>query len=165
MGYWSRVAIRAFREARAEVRLDTAVRVVTGVVTPIVAGLIVGFATGSIAWGSIVGVGLLLLVGLFVFIQKLYTVPGKMAVEQKAEIDGLTAEEISAESGRRDRLIQRLTRLYKLSHDGITPALAAGLELPPKDWLNEQLGMQGENWSIHEIRGADYWTFEVIGPA
>jgi hypothetical protein len=165
MGYWRGVAKRAFWEARGEVRLDTPVRIVTGVVIPIAAGLIVGLTTGSVAWGSVVSVGLLLLVGACLFIQKLFVVPGRMAAEQKAEIERLTVEEDDAESARRHRLIQRLTQLYILSHDGITPALAAGLEMPPKDWLNEQLGTQGERWSIHEIRGTEYSTFEVVGPA
>lgn len=51
-------------------------------------------------------------------------------------------------------VLSQLTHLYVLSHDGISSAMLAGMELPPKDWLNAELAKMGENWRVHEVRGA-----------
>jgi hypothetical protein len=45
--------------------------------------------------------------------------------------------------------LQSLTNLYMLSHDGITPEMAAGLEFPPEEWVNSQLDKRHEAWRVH----------------
>jgi hypothetical protein len=49
---------------------------------------------------------------------------------------------------RRSEILARLRNLYMLSHDGVTPQMAAGLEDPPADWSNEQLAKFGETWRV-----------------
>jgi hypothetical protein len=91
MGSLSKVAARALREARAEVRLDSPVRVVTGAISPVASGLVVWWITGSPAWGGVVTVSILLLVGLATFATKMFTVPLAMAAAAEARVAELTA--------------------------------------------------------------------------
>ncbi|MDQ0249223.1 hypothetical protein J2W22_001270 [Sphingomonas kyeonggiensis] len=51
-------------------------------------------------------------------------------------------------------VIRQLTQLYIFSHDGLSPALLAGLELPPREWMNGQLEEMGKAWRIGTVRGA-----------
>jgi hypothetical protein len=54
-------------------------------------------------------------------------------------------QETSAE---RHEFLGRLTKLYILSHDNISSEMMAGFELPPDDWLNEQLSKYGKTWRV-----------------
>jgi hypothetical protein len=54
----------------------------------------------------------------------------------------------ATEKTRREQILARLTNLYILSHDGITPAIAARIELPPSAWLNAELERMGEKWRL-----------------
>lgn len=53
-----------------------------------------------------------------------------------------------SEAGRRSELLERLRQEYILSHDGISPALMAGTEAPPSDWVDRRLAHLGENWRV-----------------
>ncbi|RWN02691.1 MAG: hypothetical protein EOR84_02945 [Mesorhizobium sp.] len=65
--------------------------------------------------------------------------------------DKLTAQRVA--------FVQDLTRLYTLSHDGISPEMIAGFALPPVAWLNEQLESQGKAWRVRNINGRN---FEIV---
>lgn len=86
------VRSRAFREARAEARLDSPVRIVTGIISPFASAAIVWWATGSWAWGGIAGVGVLLFVLAAVFTIKLFTVPVAMVNEANAKADKIGSD-------------------------------------------------------------------------
>ncbi len=45
-------------------------------------------------------------------------------------------------------VLQKLTQEYILSHDGISPRLAAGLEYPPSEWINKRLAELGYSWRL-----------------
>ncbi len=59
-----------------------------------------------------------------------------------------------ANSDRTESLTQKreflshLTTLYELSHDGTSSEMMAGFELPPDDWLNEQLRKYKKDWRV-----------------
>lgn len=55
---------------------------------------------------------------------------------------------LQAEAVRRRQLLKTLSREYILSHDNLSPALLAGTEWPPLDWMNKRLKELGENWSV-----------------
>ncbi len=65
-------------------------------------------------------------------------------LEQQKRNQGRT----TTEQDRRDRILQLLRQEYILSHDNISPAMMAGLEMPPADWLNRRLHELGEGWAI-----------------
>jgi hypothetical protein len=48
---------------------------------------------------------------------------------------------------RRNEILNALTREYILSHNGISPKMMAGIEKPPRDWINKRLKEMNENWS------------------
>lgn len=162
---WKQAHRRALSETLELVRLDKPTRALLTLGVPLIAIAVAWSMLGRLVLATLAALVASLAIGLLIYLGKLVLMPARIALEQQAEIDRLRADRTSAESRRRHHLMGRLTHLYLLSHDGIPPALAAGLELPPLDWLNEQLAIQGENWSIHEIRGTDYSTFEVIRPA
>ena len=162
---WKQAHRRALRETLELVRMDTPVRAMLTIGTPVIATLVAWHVLGQFAIATTAALAALLALGLLIYVFKLILTPSRMVLEERAEIGRLTSTKADAEGSRRDHLIRSLTRLYTLSSDGISPELAAGLELPPRDWLNEQLGMRGEHWSVYEIRGTEYWTFEVTGPA
>jgi len=54
----------------------------------------------------------------------------------------------SVEIKRRRDLLERLRREYILSHDGISPGLIAGTELPPDSWINQRLKELTERWTV-----------------
>jgi hypothetical protein len=67
------------------------------------------------------------------------------------------------EQARRNNLLMKLRNTYILSHDHISPALAAGLENPPDDWTNQELERLHENWRV-KSNGAGYDVFPASGP-
>jgi hypothetical protein len=54
----------------------------------------------------------------------------------------------------RDAILAKITHLYILSHDGISPRMAAGLELPPSDFVNAELAKMGLDWRVGKTEGA-----------
>jgi|GEM_PF-6923130 thiol:disulfide interchange protein len=47
---------------------------------------------------------------------------------------------------RRYRILKALRQEYILSHDNISPQMMAGIEMPPKEWINKRLQELGESW-------------------
>lgn len=71
------------------------------------------------------------------------------------------ADDPARKSDQRSATLSRLTNLYMMSTDGISPAMAAGFQMPPEAWLNEQLEKMGETWRVRNIRGANCETYDV----
>lgn len=76
---------RAWKEALAEVRIDTPVRFMTAVVSPFISAGLVWWATGNAPLAGGVGVAVLFAILLAVFTTKLFTVPLEMAKEAYRE--------------------------------------------------------------------------------
>lgn len=64
---------------------------------------------------------------------------------------------------RRALLLGKLSQEYILSHDGISPALAAGTEPVPADWMNQRLEQMGEAWRVR-LKGIGYEMFPLSTP-
>jgi len=60
--------------------------------------------------------------------------------------------------------LRQLTNLYMLSHDNITPRMAAGMELPPIEFLNAELALAGATWRVSKVIGADAETYDLSAP-
>ena len=58
-------------------------------------------------------------------------------------------------------VLRQLTQLYILSHDGISPRMAAGLELPPADFINAELERQHAVWRVSKVDGAEAETYDL----
>ena len=56
----------------------------------------------------------------------------------------------SIELKRRRDILERLSREYILSHDGISPGVIAGTEQPPDTWINQRLKELREGWTVAE---------------
>jgi hypothetical protein len=63
-------------------------------------------------------------------------------------------------SARRNVLIGKLRQEYIFSHDGLSPALLAGTEPVPADWMNKRLAQMGELWRVR-AKGSEY---EILLP-
>lgn len=57
--------------------------------------------------------------------------------------------------------IGQLTNLYIYSHDGISSEMLAGMQLPPEDWLNEQLAKNGKAWRVRNVQGTNVETYNA----
>ena len=68
---------------------------------------------------------------------------------------------IQDESVERAATLKQLTKLYIQSHDGISPRMLAGMELPPVDFLNEELDRQRSNWRVRSTDGNRAEIYEV----
>jgi len=66
-----------------------------------------------------------------------------------------------APANERGRVLGQITDLYMLSHDGITPEMAAGLQLPPEGYINAQLTKQGAQWRVRNINGPHCETYDL----
>lgn len=66
-----------------------------------------------------------------------------------------------AEKVERTQIVTQLRDLYILSHDNITPQMMAGLELPPVEWLNEQLAKYKKPWRIKSANGPTFQIYEL----
>ena len=64
-------------------------------------------------------------------------------------------------SEQRGAVLSQLTQLYILGHGGITPRMAAGMELPPADFLNGELEKQHAAWRVRRTDGPNAETYEV----
>lgn len=162
MGYWATVTKRAFAEARAEVRLDKPVRIVTSVITPLTAGGIVWYFTNNVAWTGIVTAGLLLLVGVCVFLERLASVPVAMAAEQAALLETTRAQIKTQEDQERAAHIFYLADMYvKEVRPANAETINRSLEYPPEDWMNARLEKLGFPWRVKFGPGAKVETYET----
>jgi hypothetical protein len=64
------------------------------------------------------------------------------------------------ETSRRKSVVAKLRQEYVFSHDGLSPALLAGTEPVPPDWMNKRLEQMGESWRVR-VRGIEYEIFPV----
>lgn len=64
-------------------------------------------------------------------------------------------------AGERAAILSKLTNLYILSHDGISPRMAAGMELPSADFLNAELERQGVKWRVRSVNGPNAETYDI----
>jgi hypothetical protein len=64
------------------------------------------------------------------------------------------------EHSRRNSVVGKLRQEYVLSHDGLSPALLAGTEPVPPDWMNTRLEQMGELWRVR-VKGTEYEIFSV----
>jgi len=94
--------------------------------------------------GPAVGAGIVFLGG---FASLAYNWYSAAATEETAALDKAAAQDAQLKA-RRAAYLQRLTNEYVASHDGITPAMMAGNELPPKDWLDQRLKELGQDWQV-----------------
>lgn len=103
MSYWRAVCQRARRETLEQIRWDSPVRIMTGIVAPVISGALVWYASGNVAWGGIVTVFLIALIGFCVFAAKLFTLPAAMASERIAELADLLADRANEDAVKRKR--------------------------------------------------------------
>ncbi len=66
-------------------------------------------------------------------------------------------------SDSQDALLRKFYQEYILSHDGLSPALLAGTEPVPADWMNKRLEQIGEAWRVR-VKGSQYEIFSVNNP-
>jgi hypothetical protein len=78
-----------------------------------------------------------------------------------ASVDDLKARVAEADARSRRQFLELLTRNFILSHDGIPSQMLAGLQLPPQDWLNEQLEIYGKRWRVRNVQGPTFEIYEV----
>ncbi|MES0168277.1 hypothetical protein NKJ87_20180 [Mesorhizobium sp. M0027] len=108
-------------------------------------------------------VGVTALLAASFFLVKLFTVPAKLQAEVEGRLRG-TTKAIDQETAQkalmagRAEILRQLTQLYIFSHNGITPRMMAGLELPPADWLNGELANSGHGWRVLNISGLNFET-------
>ena len=55
---------------------------------------------------------------------------------------------LSADDKERIALVQGIIRLYAFEADGISPAIAAGIELPSADWINKKIVERGGDFEV-----------------
>jgi hypothetical protein len=158
-GYWKSVIARARKEAFELARWDSPARLAFSAGPVVVSGIVTWMITKNWITGAFVSLGVVAILALTVFVLKLVTLPSRMAAEAEAknvaEVEALKARLHSeasamqqAEIARRHQLLARLNQLYMLSNDGISLEMAAGLDAPPRDWLNAQLAKHGETWRV-----------------
>ncbi len=164
MTYWAIVTKRALHETLALTPWASPAKAVFSVVPTLVAAGAAYAMTGSPVQAGLVTLASTAALALGAFVWKLLTVPPAMAREADKALAALTPSETAGalvERNRRHSLIADLAKLYPLVADLIPPEVAAGIELPPAEWLNEQLARRDEDWQIIETRGREYWTLEV----
>jgi hypothetical protein len=66
-------------------------------------------------------------------------------------------KQVETSKERQDFLVS-LTKLYIASHDGISSEMMAGLQLPPDDWLNQELAKRGKAWHVERGQIVDNIT-------
>jgi hypothetical protein len=54
------------------------------------------------------------------------------------------------EAERREAIRKVLLNRYIVTHDNISPGLLSGIESPPAEWMNKQLGELGEKWKVED---------------
>jgi len=120
--------------------------------------------TGSPVQTGLITLAVTLALAVGALVWKMATVPPAMAHEAAQVLAALKPSEdaeAAAERRRRHGVISDLVKLYPLVADSVPAEIVAGLDLPPMEWLNEQLARRDEDWQIIETRGREYWTLEV----
>lgn len=88
----------------------------------------------------------------------------ELAREQLAGIRRRREEEAAArekqaeaEDVERERqIVGSLLDEYRLSHDNISPAMMAGTELPPEEWMNGRLRVMGLPYRFTDLGGGSF---------
>jgi hypothetical protein len=83
----------------------------------------------------------------------------KLSILQSQQSNTATQTTIN----QRSAVLAQLRQYYILSHDNITPRMAAGMEWPPQDWLNGELENRGEKWRVRVNRDR-FETYNVNSP-
>ncbi|MBO9501650.1 hypothetical protein [Brevundimonas sp. A19_0] len=164
MTYWATVFKRAARETLALTPWASPAKAVFSVIPTLVAAVAAYALTSSPVQTGLITLAVTLALATSAFVWKMATVPPAMAREAEQALAALTPSEdakAAAEKRRRRGVIDDLVRLYPLVADSMPPEIAAGIELPPMEWLNEELARRDEDWQIIETRGREYWTLEV----
>jgi hypothetical protein len=91
-GYWRKVAARAWRETRGEVRWDSPVRIIIAVGSPLAVGAVTWKVSDEIAWSAIASIGFVVLVAFATFLTKMAKVPAALAREQDDAAAALQAK-------------------------------------------------------------------------
>jgi hypothetical protein len=79
---------------------------------------------------------------------------------QSQGVEPDAAASATKEQEDRKGFLSQLVHNYMLSHDGISPDMASGLELPPAQWLNSQLKKYGKSWRVRNIHGPNYEIYD-----
>ncbi len=170
MRYWHRVATRAATEAAKDSRLG-GVSVAALIIGQLILGLVLfeasGYASANLPT-RVVSALLPLLIFPAFFAFRMTTVPPALDAERKGQIADLEKKiedrywaAIGGEDAKRHAILNRFRELYKLSTDGLSPELIAGLAWPPIEWLNEKLDNSGESWQVDRIEGERVFTKEL----
>lgn len=160
---WGEARTQAAKDTLELVRLNEPSRALLTLGVPVA---IVGGAwliSHELALTAIIGVVALALLALVVFLAKMIANVARFAEQARTDLAGQEAQADEAGRNRRHAIVGRLADLYCLEMgDRAAPAIRAGLALPPEDWLNEHLQELGEVWSIFNIQGRSYQTFEIL---
>lgn len=161
-GIWRESHSRAVKQTLALVRLDDISKVGLTVGTPLVAIALIWAVTGELVFTALGVLAAALLISLLIYLTKLLSGPAEIAASAMREAEKGKADAEEMESLRRRELINRLTNLFLLQKsEQAPPAVRANLQLPPMDWLNENLAEQGERWQIIETNGTNFKTIEL----
>lgn len=160
---WSEARGQALRDTLELARLNDPFRIGTTLGVPFATLAGVWLLSGQLALAAVIGLLALVTLAVATFLVKVIANVARIAEGARAELAARSLDEDGAERERRRAVVTKLVELYVLERGEQVPAaIKAGLELPPEDWLNEQLAERGEEWQIHGIRGTRYSTFEVV---
>ena len=160
---WADARRRARDETLELVRLNDPIRALLTFGVPLATIGLFWFISGQWAFATAIGLSSTLCIGILIYLAKLVIAPAKLAEEARSKLSEETLEAEQAQRSRRHSVINKLVGLYCLESGDSAPApIRAGLELPPEDWLNEHLANLGEVWTIFNINGTDYQTFEIV---
>ena len=141
MAYWNRVLRRAVREAAKDAKLDTMANAIIGLCVPIVISLIIWVVSGyawpnGTFWARVLATATPFLILLFAMVVRFFAIPAKMAREDEATINSLTA---ALESRERKKAIKDIIGSY----------MQAGNELLSLDTRDDLSRMEpAEKWVI-----------------
>lgn len=159
---WKKSHRSAIGQTLELVRLDSVPKATLTIGTPILAVGGIWLATGQLIVSALAVLSAAMAVGVLVYLFKLIAGPAEIAEAALASIDSNKSETEAIESARRRDMINRLTKLYLLEMGESAPAaVRAELQLPPVDWLNENLAEHGERWQVFETNGMSFQTFEL----
>lgn len=163
MGYWGTVYRRAFREALDQIKWTSPMKAAQSIVPTVASGAVTWAVGGTPAYGALGAIGGVLLVGAAWIAEGLWRIPPQMDAELRANVKAEEEEHDRAERKRRRELMDTLCYLYatQLPDEHEAREISLGLRMPPEEWLNEKLAEYGEAWSVLNINGTNYQTFEV----
>src|ERR1700730_12223835 len=141
MAYWNRVLRRAMREAAKDAKLDTLANAMIVLCVPILISLIIwvvsGYAWPNVTfWARVLATATPFLILLFAMVVPFFATPAKMAREDEATINSLTA---ALDSRERKKAIKDIIGSY----------MQAGNELLSLDTRDDLSRMEpAEKWVI-----------------